>query len=155
MAKSKIIVTAGAIIRDRAGRVLLQKRSDYGNWGLPGGGMEPGEAIEDTMIREIYEETGLVVERYELYSIYSGERMHYTYPDGNEVVFVMFLFNAAVNLEGKLEEDGKTLRFRDEAGESAALEFKRLEQIDTAQISTVQRPVFEDLLLKKNVLLRK
>ena len=155
MAKSKIIVTAGAIIRDRAGRVLLQKRSDYGNWGLPGGGMEPGEAIEDTMIREIYEETGLVVERYELYSIYSGERMHYTYPDGNEVVFVMFLFNAAVNLEGKLEEDGKTLRFRDEAGESAALEFKRLEQIDTAQISTVQRPGFEDLLLKKNVLLRK
>ncbi|WCR28283.1 NUDIX domain-containing protein [Paenibacillus thiaminolyticus] len=155
MAKSKIIVTAGAIIRDRAGRVLLQKRSDYGNWGLPGGGMEPGEAIEDTMIREVYEETGLVVERYELYSIYSGERMHYTYPDGNEVVFVMFLFNAAVNLEGKLEEDGKTLRFRDEARESAALEFKRLEQIDTAQISTVQRPVFEDLLLKKNVLLRK
>ncbi|WP_374015932.1 NUDIX domain-containing protein [Paenibacillus thiaminolyticus] len=154
MAKSKIIVTAGAIIRDRAGRVLLQKRSDYGNWGLPGGGMEPGEAIEDTMIREVYEETGLVVERYELYSIYSGERMHYTYPDGNEVVFVMFLFNAAVNLEGKLKEDGKTLRFRDEAGESAALEFKRLEQIDTAQISTVQRPVFEDLLLKKNVLLR-
>ncbi|CAH8712805.1 NUDIX domain-containing protein [Paenibacillus thiaminolyticus] len=155
MAKTKIIVTAGAIIRDRAGRVLLQKRSDYGNWGLPGGGMEPGEAIEDTMIREVYEETGLVVERYELYSIYSGERMHYTYPDGNEVVFVMFLFNAAVNLEGKLEEDGKTLLFRDEAGESAALEFKRLEQIDTAQISTVQRPVFEDLLLKKDVLLRK
>ncbi|BFH13863.1 NUDIX domain-containing protein [Paenibacillus melissococcoides] len=155
MAKSKIIVTAGAIIRDRAGRVLLQKRSDYGNWGLPGGGMEPGEAIEDTMIREVYEETGLVVEQYELYSIYSGERMHYTYPDGNEVVFVMFLFNAAVNLEGKLEEDGKTLRFRDEAGESAALEFKRLEQIDTSQISTVQRPVFEDLLLKKSILLRK
>lgn len=155
MAKSKIIVTAGAIIHDRAGRVLLQKRSDYGNWGLPGGGMEPGEAIEDTMIREVYEETGLVVEQYELYSIYSGERMHYTYPDGNEVVFVMFLFHAAVNLEGKLEEDGKTLRFRDEAGESAALEFKRLEQIDTSQISTVQRPVFEDLLLKKSVLLRK
>jgi len=153
--KSKIIVTAGAIIRDRAGRVLLQKRSDYGNWGLPGGGMEPGEAIEDTMIREVYEETGLVVEQYELYSIYSGERMHYTYPDGNEVVFVMFLFNAAVNLEGMLEEDGKTLRFRDEAGESAALEFKRLEQIDTSQISTVQRPVFEDLLLKKSILLRK
>ncbi|BFH68880.1 NUDIX domain-containing protein [Paenibacillus dendritiformis] len=155
MTKSKIIVTAGAIIRDRAGRVLLQKRSDYGNWGLPGGGMEPGEAIEDTMIREVYEETGLVVEQYELYSIYSGERMHYTYPDGNEVVFVMFLFNAAVNLEGMLEEDGKTLRFRDEAGESAALEFKRLDQIDTSQISTVQRPVFEDLLLKKSILLRK
>lgn len=117
--------------------------------------MEPGEAIEDTMIREVYEETGLVVEQYELYSIYSGERMHYTYPDGNEVVFVMFLFNAAVNLEGMLEEDGKTLRFRDEAGESAALEFKRLDQIDTSQISTVQRPVFEDLLLKKSILLRK
>ncbi|MGG3506550.1 NUDIX domain-containing protein [Paenibacillus lautus] len=56
----KIIVTGGAIIRDHHGRILLQRRSDYGNWGLPGGGMEAGESVEETMRREVLEETGLV-----------------------------------------------------------------------------------------------
>ncbi|MFW5436818.1 NUDIX domain-containing protein [Paenibacillus apiarius] len=149
MKKCKIIVTAGAIIRDQRGRILMQKRSDNGNWGLPGGGMEPGEAIEETMTREIYEETGLFVEQHELYSIYSGERMQYTYADGNEVAIVMFLFNAKVNLNGKLAEDGKTLMHQDNSHESLSLEFQSLEQIDIKDISTVQRPVFEDLLLRK------
>lgn len=31
----RIIVTGGAIIRDHAGRILLQRRSDYGDWGQP------------------------------------------------------------------------------------------------------------------------
>ena len=48
----KIIVTGGAIIRDHQERILLQRRSDYGNWGLPGGGMEAGESVEETMRRK-------------------------------------------------------------------------------------------------------
>ncbi|MCM3204825.1 MULTISPECIES: hypothetical protein [Paenibacillus] len=32
---SRIVVTGGAIIRDDHGRILLQRRSDYGDWGLP------------------------------------------------------------------------------------------------------------------------
>ncbi|MEK3701485.1 NUDIX domain-containing protein [Paenibacillus sp. FSL R10-2199] len=84
-----IIVTGGAIIKDKYGRILLQQRSDYGDWELPGGGMEAGETIEETMIREVKEETGLEVNHYNLLSIYTGARMMYTYPDGNEVVFVM------------------------------------------------------------------
>jgi hypothetical protein len=71
-----------------------KKRSDYGDWGLPGGGMKPGESIQETMVREVCEETGLSVKDYELYAIYSGPRMEYTHPDGNKVVFVMFLFNS-------------------------------------------------------------
>lgn len=78
----KIIVTGGAIIRDHHGRILLQRRSDYGNWGLPGGGMEAGESVEETMRREVLEETGLVVLDHELYGAYSGPRMQYRYPDG-------------------------------------------------------------------------
>ncbi|WP_213533591.1 NUDIX domain-containing protein [Paenibacillus sp. J45TS6] len=141
----KIIVTGGAIIRDKEGRILLQKRSDYGNWGLPGGGMDAGESIEETMLREVLEETGLEVRQYELYSVYSGPRMKYRYPDGNEVVFVMFIFNAKVDLEGRIAEDNNTLIYNDDNQESLTLEFKFIEDINIEDISTVQRPIFEDL----------
>lgn len=150
----KIIVTGGAIIRDNKGRILLQRRSDYGDWGLPGGGMNPGESIEETMVREVYEETGLEVNQYELYTVYSGSRMKYRYPDGNEVVFVMFIFNARADLEGRIADDHKTLIYKDENQESLRLEFKSIEEIQIEDISTVQRAVFEDLKNGSRTLLR-
>ncbi len=140
----RILVTGGAIIRDHQGRILLQRRSDYGDWGLPGGGMDAGESVEETMIREVYEETGLVVKQYDLYTVYSGPRMKYRYPDGNEVVFVMFIFNVEADIEGKISENN-ILIYNDKNQESLKLEFKPLEEIKIEEISIVQRPVFEDL----------
>jgi ADP-ribose pyrophosphatase YjhB (NUDIX family) len=141
----RIIVTGGAVIRDQLGRILFQRRSDYGNWGLPGGGMNPGESVEETMKREILEETGLIVTQSELYAVYSGSRMKYRYPDGNEVAFVMFVFNATVELEGKLKNDGKTIRYLDNNGESLELQFIGLDKIDIESISSVQQPLLNDL----------
>ena len=55
----------GALITDEAGRVLLLRRrpDDFldGLWELPGGGVEPGEGLEDALRREVLEETGLTV----------------------------------------------------------------------------------------------
>ncbi|WP_195575543.1 NUDIX domain-containing protein [Paenibacillus sp. 1001270B_150601_E10] len=150
----RIIVTGGAIIRDELGRILLQKRSDYGDWGLPGGGMVAGETIEETMIREVREETGLEVIQYALDTIYSGPRMEYTYPDGNQVVFVMFLFNVEAELKGKRSGDGSTLLYKDEHNESLQLVFKSLEEIQIEDINQVQKPVFMDLKLSKGTILR-
>ncbi|UNK16977.1 NUDIX domain-containing protein [Paenibacillus sp. N3/727] len=150
----RIIVTGGAIITDSLGRILLQKRSDYGDWGLPGGGMEPGESIEETMVREVKEETGLDVIHYNLNSIYSGSRMMYTYPDGNEVVFVMFLFNVEADLKGKLAEDGSTLIHTDSNNESLQLIFKHLDEINLETINRVQKPVFFDLKEERMGILR-
>jgi mutator protein MutT len=150
----RIIVTGGAIIRDHAGRILLQRRSDYGDWGLPGGGMDAGEQIEETMIREVKEETGLEVSSYELAAVYTGERMKYTYPDGNKVVFVMFLFNVTAELSGRMAPDRRTLVFQDEHHESLQLVFHSLDEIDLNVINKVQQPVFIDLIEGKNTLLR-
>ena len=56
---AKVISTgAVALIRDERGRVLLQKRSDFGVWGFPGGTQEIGESIEQTLVREVCEEVG-------------------------------------------------------------------------------------------------
>ncbi|MEK4700170.1 NUDIX domain-containing protein [Solibacillus sp. FSL R7-0668] len=150
----KILVTGGALIKDTKGRILLQKRSDYGDWGLPGGAMEPGESIEETMIREVREETGISVEAYDFLSVYTGERMMYKYPDGNEVVFVMFLFEVKIDEQGMLLNDGKTLDYQDKNNESLTLEFFEEQHIDIEQISIVQRPIFEDMRNGKTQLLR-
>ena len=51
---------AAAVVRDAAGGVLLVRHT-YGrlNWELPGGASEPGETLEETVLRELGEETGL------------------------------------------------------------------------------------------------
>jgi 8-oxo-dGTP diphosphatase len=45
-------------VRDRD-RVLLVHRPKYGDWTLPKGKLDPGEAFEDAALREVEEETGL------------------------------------------------------------------------------------------------
>ena len=57
--------TATAIIPFSEDKILLIKRNTVpfkGYWGLPGGRMDPGETVEQTVVRECKEETGLDVE---------------------------------------------------------------------------------------------
>lgn len=53
---------ADAVIFDDRGRVLLQRRADFGFWGLPGGAVEAGETLEQAVRREVKEKTGFDVE---------------------------------------------------------------------------------------------
>ncbi len=58
----KIILNSTAVVlNDEFNRILLQKRSDNGLWGLPGGLLEMDETIEEGAIREVYEETNLKI----------------------------------------------------------------------------------------------
>src|SRR5438045_8375170 len=52
--------------------LLLQRRSDNGLWGLPGGGVEPGESVSEAIVREVREETGLEVAPGRLVGVYSA-----------------------------------------------------------------------------------
>lgn len=57
--------TVAAIIEFPDNRILLVKRGTVvfrGYWALPGGRVDPGETVEQTVVREIKEETGLEVE---------------------------------------------------------------------------------------------
>ena len=55
------------LLRDTQGRLLMQHRDGAApawpcKWGLPGGGIEPGETPEEAMRREVEEETGIHID---------------------------------------------------------------------------------------------
>ena len=62
--KQPIIGVGAIIIKDD--KILLEKRKNEpgkGKWSIPGGLVELGESVEQTVIREVREETGLEVEK--------------------------------------------------------------------------------------------
>lgn len=81
------IVTPGvlAVIRDGGGRVLFIRRSDFGNWALPGGMVEPGQSVSDALVREVREEAGLEVRKATPFALYSHPENAVTYPNGDQI----------------------------------------------------------------------
>jgi ADP-ribose pyrophosphatase YjhB (NUDIX family) len=87
----------GVVALDTEGRFLLVRRADDGSWGLPGGGVEPGESWSDAALRECTEETGWLVRITGLFGAYSDphSQMH-VYPDGQGVHFFGVVLAAEV-----------------------------------------------------------
>jgi len=59
------LVGVGGVVVDGDGRVLLIRRGKEpmkGHWSIPGGLVELGETLEQAVVREMAEETGLTVE---------------------------------------------------------------------------------------------
>jgi putative (di)nucleoside polyphosphate hydrolase len=62
---------AGAVIANARGQVLAFERAKFpGAWQFPQGGMDPGEEPDDTVAREVMEETGLARERLVLLDVH-------------------------------------------------------------------------------------
>ena len=107
---------AAAIILNSKNQILLQSRADRDKWGLPGGCQELGERFQDTIIREIKEETNLDVkeEDLELVDIVSGESRRNDYPNGDVVINNTVLY-CIKKYSGKLKWDNesKNMKFFD------------------------------------------
>ena len=106
---------AGAIIMNEERQILLQRRSDDGLWGNPGGSMDLGESIEDTLNREILEETGLEITKSHFFHLYSGKEGYVKYPNGDEVYYVNVIY-IVDDYKGDIrinDEESLELRFFD------------------------------------------
>jgi 8-oxo-dGTP pyrophosphatase MutT (NUDIX family) len=92
-ATARLRIGAAAAVMDGE-RLLLTRRSDNGEWCLPGGAVEPGERPAEAAERETLEETGLSVRVTGLLGVYSDPDVVVVYPDGNRVQIIGVVFRA-------------------------------------------------------------
>ena len=88
MARSEsAIFTNLCMVYDRDGNILVEDRKDPDWPGIcfPGGHVEPGESFVDSVIREVYEETGLTIEN----PILCGTKQ---FPTKNGERYVVFFY---------------------------------------------------------------
>jgi 8-oxo-dGTP pyrophosphatase MutT (NUDIX family) len=80
---NSLVPAAVAVVAREDGAVLLIRRTDNGNWALPGGAIEMNESVADAAIRETFEETGIQVEITGLLGVYSNpcHIIHFTSND--------------------------------------------------------------------------
>jgi 8-oxo-dGTP pyrophosphatase MutT (NUDIX family) len=74
------IVAAAGFVEDAKGDVLLV-RTHHRGWDVPGGQIENGESVEDGLLREILEESGVKARVCQLVGVYSNVGQH-LYHDG-------------------------------------------------------------------------
>jgi ADP-ribose pyrophosphatase YjhB (NUDIX family) len=97
----RFAVTAGAIVTDSRGRVLLLKHRfrPGSGWGLPGGFIEHGEQPWEALRRELREEIGLEVEQLKLFTVRAFKR-----PKQVEIVFMAQALGNPEELSFEIQE---------------------------------------------------
>jgi len=109
--KQPVIGVGAVVICD--GKILLEKRKNEpgkGKWSIPGGLVELGESVEQTVIREVKEETGLEVEKPEHIDVVDNVIKD----ENGEVKYHFVIIDYFVKLKGgimKATSDAEELRW--------------------------------------------
>ncbi len=131
----KIFLVFGCVIlKDDHGRILMQRRTDFDFWGLPGGVLELHETVEECARRELAEETGLTVGDLNLVGVYTDPRHDVVYPNGDQVQQYAVCFTGLVN-GGQGQPDGL---------ETSAQHFFEPAQMNGLQIPLWYRDMLSD-----------
>jgi 8-oxo-dGTP pyrophosphatase MutT (NUDIX family) len=130
------IPSVSIALRDSDGRVLLARHTEGGVWLLSGGTIEPAEVPSDAAVREMFEETGLIVRLTGIVGVFGGPEFIVHYRNGHRTSYVMTVFEGEFRA-GNLQADSTEvleLRFVSE-GDARGLE-------KAAWVSEVLQAVF-------------
>jgi 8-oxo-dGTP pyrophosphatase MutT (NUDIX family) len=105
--------SVAAIVRNQAGEILFLVRSDNGLWDLPAGAIDPGETPALAIVREVREETGLIVEPSAVLGVFGGPGFRLSYDNGDIVEYTVIVFECRIvgGELGGLDDETAELRF--------------------------------------------
>jgi ADP-ribose pyrophosphatase YjhB (NUDIX family) len=72
------------VVINNAGEILLIRRTDNGNWAVPGGAIDLGESVAQAAVRETLEESGIQCAITGIVGIYSDPRHVILYTSNGE-----------------------------------------------------------------------
>jgi 8-oxo-dGTP pyrophosphatase MutT (NUDIX family) len=110
---NSVVPAAVALVVNGDGEILMIRRTDNGNWALPGGAIEMTESVADAAIRETLEETGVQVEVTGLLGIYTdpGHVIHFTSNDEVRREFTVLLGARPVGGEPAVSDESSDVRW--------------------------------------------
>ena len=91
--------------------ILLQKRSDFDAWGLPGGALEFGESAQEACIREFLEETGLKVKTKSLLGLSINFIQYYPNQDVAQAVTIEFIVELVEKTSKEVSSETLDLKY--------------------------------------------
>ena len=84
-AANSLVPSVNVVVGNEEGSILLIRRSDNGNWAVPGGAVDLGESVAQAAVRETLEESGIECEVTGIVGIYSDPRHVILYTSNGEV----------------------------------------------------------------------
>lgn len=100
-----------AVVSDHNNRILLQEKNGEA-WSLPAGMIEPGESPKTAVIREVREETGLIVAPQKVPGVFGGDQFRYVCPNADSVEYTIILFRCTVEIDIGSNADSETRSLR-------------------------------------------
>jgi 8-oxo-dGTP pyrophosphatase MutT (NUDIX family) len=81
-----------AMLFDEQRRLLVVQDANTKKWITLGGGVDPDESPSDAIVREAWEELGIVIEPTKLMGVFGGPQFRVNYANGDTVSYVVAMF---------------------------------------------------------------
>lgn len=82
---NSLVPSFNVVVINDAAEILMIRRTDNGNWALPGGAIDLGESVAQAAVREALEESGIQCAVTGIVRIYSDPRHVILYTSDGEV----------------------------------------------------------------------